>query len=501
MKHADMSHAPEPPDAPDWPGKVLSPLLWGYGLGAATIVMQLGTTAILARLLEPSAFGQIAAAAAILRFLQYVSDLGLTSALIREGARFSRVSLSLSLAMVAANIVLAVAIWFAAPLLIGLMQDAGDNGVAILRMLAVGPVLTAIGQVSYAHLQFRLAFRTIGLAGLLAQLSGSLLVAIPMAMAGAGVWSLATGSLVQACVLAAFFIYKAPPSWKADGAVLPFGIFRLGLKFMALRILDAAGQAVLPLAIAMLAGITATGFYDRVYVLTVVILEWLAHGTGRIMQPVLVQAREDGEPAIILSDALLIGGSILLAVSAGIVASSDLLIAAVLGDRWRAAIGLMGLLAGWAALRGLAVICGSTIEALGSLALRAGHQAAYLFILCAALVLVRPDTAEAIMMLVLGIEILNIAAFLFYSSAVAGITLSRLAAILMQMLVAPLAVYLLLAAIRPLIAPLPVVAALFVAIVAAAATLICSLLWHPSGALRQRIRLYLAALSYSSTKR
>jgi len=484
------------------PERMTQPLLWGYGLGAVTMIVQLGGTAVMARLLEPALFGQVAAAAAVLRFLQYVSDLGLTSAVIREWPNSRDCARPLRTAMISANLVLAGLIWLSAPLLLSFAAEPTETAVAILRVLALGPVLAAFGQISSAFMQSRLDLQGIGLAGLAAQIAGSVLVAIPMAFAGFGIWSLIAGSLVQTATLAVIFLLRAPLPQAAAPTKRSKALHRLGLKYMLLRLLDAAGQAVVPLALSILVGMTAVGLYDRSFVLTIVVLDWLSTGIGRVIQPMLVEthrATNDPEygasvsphrPAMVLTDALTIGGGILLAVALGILICRELLASVILGADWLAAAPVIGLLAAWAWLRGLAIICGTSVEAIGSLSLRAFHQGSYLAIMVTALAIIQPQSVTAVLTVVLWVEAINITAFLIFGAHSAGLSLAQL---LRTLLGLPMPGLLVAAGLLALLWRLPDVSralALGLAIPSAAILLGLGLYWHPFPTARQRIRLY-----------
>lgn len=484
------------------PERVTQPLLWGYGLGAATMAVQLAGTAIMARLLEPAMFGQVAAAAAMLRFLQYVADLGLTSAVIREWPESRDCARPLRTVMISVNLVLAGLIWFTAPFLLSLTAEPTDNGVLILRVLALGPILAAFGQISNAFLQSRLDLRGIGLAGLAAQIAGPILVAIPMAMAGFGVWSLIAGSLVQTATLAAIFLLRAPLPRAVGPVKSPGTLYRLGLKYMLLRLLDAAGQAAVPLALSILAGMTAVGLFDRSFVLTVVVLDWLGTGIGRVILPMLVETHRATQashqrgsppmdrPALVLADALTIGGGILFAVALGILICRDLLAHVILGADWLAAGPVIGLLALWAWMRGLAVICGTAMEAIGNLSLRAVHQGSYLTILIAALAVFQPPSVTAVLTLVLWVEAINIAAFLIFGAHSAGLSAAGLARALLGLPMAGLLVGVGLLILHWAIQGTGPALALGVSILVAALLLGIGMYWHPFPTTRQRIRLY-----------
>ena len=57
---------------------------WSTAATVATAVLQIGYTAVMARLLAPAAFGLVALAGVVLRFGSYFSQIGLEQALVQK---------------------------------------------------------------------------------------------------------------------------------------------------------------------------------------------------------------------------------------------------------------------------------------------------------------------------------------------------------------------------------------------------------------------------------
>ncbi len=64
--------------------RTLHGVSWSYATTVGTIVVQLGSTAVLARALGPAAFGLIAMANIALRFGQYFSQMGVAQAIVQR---------------------------------------------------------------------------------------------------------------------------------------------------------------------------------------------------------------------------------------------------------------------------------------------------------------------------------------------------------------------------------------------------------------------------------
>jgi len=467
-------------------GGMAMPLLWVYGSGALGMAIQVGSTAILARILAPQAFGELALAAAILRVMQHVAHMGLATALTREAGRLDMAARAAILFSVCSSLLLAGLLWLCAPLLLWIQPEA-QGSVAILRVLAFGPVLAAFGQAAAALLQSRLDFRKLGAAQVTAQAIGQIGVAIPLALWGFDSWSLVYGSLAQAAILSALLLFLAKPGWRGPW-LLPADLLRLGFRYMLLRLLDVSGQAIPPLAVTAIAGLALAGAYDRAFVLAVVPLDWLATGLATVLFPIYVRQSSRQEAARFWTISIALGGAVLLAVAMGMLMAKEYLVVAILGQQWHDAVPLLGWLAAWGFLRGLAVLNGSMVEARSNLKFRALHQAFYVACLAGLLFLFRPTGAEHILMLLVAVEIANVAVYVWHGAAVTGMAPLPVLRSLALLLFPALGVLAVLAMLAPMLAAWPPILALALCILVATLVLAAMLYWHPAADLRALVR-------------
>lgn len=160
--------------------------------------MQLVYSAVMARLLEPADFGMVAAALISLRFVSYLSTLGMGSAVVQrdellphEAAAAFKLSILLGLSTATAAVL-------GAPLLSSILrQPAATN---VTRWMALGLVIGAASSVPEALLRRRLQFRGIGALQVVSYAVGYLGIGITLAVRGCGVWSLVAASVVQGMV-------------------------------------------------------------------------------------------------------------------------------------------------------------------------------------------------------------------------------------------------------------------------------------------------------------
>ncbi|WP_432561337.1 lipopolysaccharide biosynthesis protein [Kineococcus sp. SYSU DK003] len=156
-----------------------------------------GAFIIISRQLQPAEFGLVALAMSVIAVLQLLSDSGMATYLIRtqdltERHRSTAFWTTTALAVLLAGVLAALA----GPL----AHLFGEPDLApVLRWLSLVLVLTGLGSVPTALMRRDMRFKSLAVRGTIATLVGSV-VAIVLALAGAGVWALVAQSLVRGLV-------------------------------------------------------------------------------------------------------------------------------------------------------------------------------------------------------------------------------------------------------------------------------------------------------------
>ena len=164
---------------------------WGSAL------FQVGVMIVLARLLEPRAFGLVAMAGVYIAFVQVFVEQGLGAALVQrrelERAHLDTAFwIAVLMSMVLLTISLMIAPWVAT-------LYGEPHLVLIVRWLSLGLVVSALNGTQRAILQRELAFRELAIRSLIAAVIGGV-VGIGAALAGLGVWSLVIQTLTTAVI-------------------------------------------------------------------------------------------------------------------------------------------------------------------------------------------------------------------------------------------------------------------------------------------------------------
>lgn len=196
------------------------------GANLLGFVVTLSSTAILARLLTPEAFGLIAMTATMTTLLMMFSDAGLTQATVqRREITYGQLTV-LFWVNLAVGAVLATLCFLVAPWLAWLYDEPGLTDVT--RALSVNFLLLGAAAQFTAVINRQLRFKVTAVIALIAPVVGAL-AALLLAWRGAGVWALVAQlvatevvRLVATVALAGWFP-GLPKRVKGVGAMLRFG--------------------------------------------------------------------------------------------------------------------------------------------------------------------------------------------------------------------------------------------------------------------------------------
>jgi len=160
---------------------------WGGVEAIARVAIQLASLVVLARILEPEDFGVAAIVTALLFWFNLIVEQGFAGAIVqREDLEDAHVSSAFWFSLGSGSVIYA-GVWLAAPWIESLAHVPGLA--ALLRTCCL--LLFASGPYGILVALFRreLRFRELALATSIGRIGGTV-VAIGMALGGAGVWSL-----------------------------------------------------------------------------------------------------------------------------------------------------------------------------------------------------------------------------------------------------------------------------------------------------------------------
>lgn len=253
--------------------------------------LQLLTTIILARLLQPSDFGLISMAMVVIVFLNLIKDLGISSAIIQKIDLSENSLSSIYWFNIVFGIVLMVCLFGFAPHISIFYNEV--RLVPILRILSFSFLISSIGTVFQAIFERNLNFHHLAKIELGGALGGALL-GINFAWNGWGVWSLVFQHLVTAFITTILLYYFS--SWR------PRFIFHwddiravshYGLNFTGFQIFNYFSRNFDYLLIGKYLGAQNLGYYTLAYQIVFLPIQNITGVINRVMFPVYSQFQND----------------------------------------------------------------------------------------------------------------------------------------------------------------------------------------------------------------
>ncbi len=368
--------------------KAVNGIGWGTLSTAVNVFFQLIFMAIMARLLNPADFGQIALANVMLRFLTYFAQLGVGPALIQkpeleDGDVRAALSVSLGISIFClfiANVsAFTIASYFVVPVL-----------APVIQVLSVNFLIGAVAAVSLSLLRRETRFKHIAIIESIAYVVGYGLVGISLAYLGFGVWALVWAVLSQSFLNAALGYLCARHE---------FGLrhhkhqrdhfFGFGARYSLIGFIEFLSGSMDALIIGKFFGTPAAGLYGRASLLVNLPVQQPANIVTRTLFPVISRMSEARQIAS-LQISILIVGSYALAVSLGMIAAAPAIVGVLLGEKWLEAIPILQVLGFAIAPQYLAHLIGVTLDATGALKPKLRIQATVLALQIVAFTLLLP---------------------------------------------------------------------------------------------------------------
>ncbi len=234
---------------------------YAWASALATLI-KFGQLIVLANLLTPADIGVFGMAAVVIGLAALIADGGTASALIhRDQATRSELS-SLQIFNCFAGILLALILWFGAPLIAWLYREPRVE--ELLRVYVLFLPITMLGLVFQALLEKHLEFTRLARLDVWSALAGAV-TAVVSALAGAGVLAFVWGALANTSVRTLVVVWIGWPRWVPSGvfsvsSLRPF--FHFGLPHVGQRIVNYVYGNVDQILIGAFLGAQALGFYS-----------------------------------------------------------------------------------------------------------------------------------------------------------------------------------------------------------------------------------------------
>jgi PST family polysaccharide transporter len=363
-------------------GEAFSGLRWNYVGTIARTISSFGIGIVLARILGPKPFGQLAAASLVWGLANQIATGGFSAALIQAPELTERQIRVVFTIQMLFCVTMTTAVILGARYFALAFHDPGIQ--AVLYAAAPLLLLQPIGQISTGLLKRNLAFHAIQKAEVISYLLGYLAIGVPAAYFGAGVWSLVSAQLAQA------MCYSVQVYVHARHSVIPcldrsgIRLFRYGVQITGGNLVNWGLGNLDNVFVGRTFGAASLGLYSRAFNLAYVPAEGIVSAFQQVLFASCSRTRDNHR----LRRAYLASVGAIAAITFplfwSMAAGAPTVIAALYGSKWLETTKLFRPVAAAIPLFALMALAGPVLAATDNVAREVRAQAAALVIAAAA---------------------------------------------------------------------------------------------------------------------
>jgi lipopolysaccharide exporter len=343
--------------------KLATAAFWSAANTTLLRLGQLGISIVIARLVAPDEFGVFVVALVVYQIVISISEIGVSTALVREVDNADRIAPTVATIAIASSSVLALLMLLTAPLVASALgAPAATDAVRVLAipLLLAGP--TAVPAALLAR-DFRQGRKMISDAGSFVAANGLLLV---LAINGHGVmalaWSRVAGQVVSAILIFAVSSKHYRPGFDRREARR---LLRFGLPLAGANVAGFTLQNVDFMVVGRLAGSTQLGYYNLAFtvsswppnVFTVILYSVTLPALSRVKGGITELTRH-----VTTALAGLCAASFLVTTACAVLAHP--LVTIVYGERWAPAAAILAVLAVFGSVRVIISLLSDVLVAL-----------------------------------------------------------------------------------------------------------------------------------------
>lgn len=331
-------------------GVILNGVAWAYSSFLLGKLLVFGSIVVLARLLAPRSFGEVALALAAIMVLEIFGALGLTSALIYEQNQANEAGEICFWVTMGTAVLESIGMWFATPILARFFHE--PDLVPMIRALLPCLIITVAGQTHDMLLRRQLAFHRkiipdLGMAG------AKGLSSIVFALLGFGAWSLIWGQILGSlcCTVLLWSITGWVPRlrWNAEVARRMYHYAK------HIYLLDASGVILVNLdtiTIGRMLSDSLLGFYTLAWRIPEVVLISGLNVVTRVVFPAFSRLQSDSERVRgAVMQTVRYTSIFTLPMAVGLMILAPQIVMALYGWRWMPSAPVLRVLALYAGLR------------------------------------------------------------------------------------------------------------------------------------------------------
>lgn len=298
---------------------------------------------LLARMLSPEVFGQIALITVVINLSQSIIEGGLGTALVQNKDVDDGDYSTVFYICMAMSVLIAAIVFAGAPLVADYYKS--PELLLPLRVYIFSVFFSSYASILMARMQREMRFKQILYCSLTATcVSGGLAVAL--AFAGAGIWTLVVYYFSHTVVncLAMFTAVRWFPRLSFSGARAKV-LYGFGWKMLASSLLCSLYYDLRSLIIGKRISTEALGYYDRGFQIPFVISSAIDSSVQSVMFPVLAKSQDDREEAVgLLRRSLIISALLIIPAMLGLAAISETFIRLLLTEKWLPSVHIMEVL-------------------------------------------------------------------------------------------------------------------------------------------------------------
>lgn len=316
---------------------VLSNFIWRFAERVGAQVVALVVSIVLARVLNPTAYGTIALIMVFITILQVFVDSGLGNALIQkkdaDNIDFSTVFY--------VNVVFCTVLYILLFILSPVIADFYDNIsiTAYMRVLGLTVLVSGIKNVQQAYVSRNMLFKKFFLSTLCGTIVAGI-VGVIMAVCGWGVWALVAQQVVNLTIdtLILWITVKWRPE-KVFSLDRLKTLFSFGWKILASRLLDTVYTNIRQLLIGKIYSPTDLAYYDRGDQFPSLIISNINTSIDSVLLPAMSNEQDDKNRLKAMTRrSINISTYVMAPLMMGLAFCGESLVRLILTDKWLPAV-------------------------------------------------------------------------------------------------------------------------------------------------------------------
>ena len=272
---------------------IISNFIWRFAERCGAQLVQFVVSIVLARLLEPEAYGTISLILVFTTILNVFIDSGMGNALIQKKNADNLDFSTVFFFNVCVCTMLYFVMFFSAPAIAKFYKDT--SLVPVIRVLSLTLVISGVKNVQQAYVSRTMQFKRFFFATLGGTI-GAAIVGIIMAYYGLGVWALVFQQIFNATVdtVILWVTVKWRPKWMFSIRRLK-GLFSYGWKLLVSSLLDTVYNNVRQLIIGRMYSTSDLAYYNRGKQFPDLLIANINSSIDSVLLPTMSKEQDDAE--------------------------------------------------------------------------------------------------------------------------------------------------------------------------------------------------------------